>query len=96
MSLNVGDRVKFFNQKNAILIGSYYLTANKEYEVKSVLLGSGGTGFEIVDDDGDLTYCRFECCAHLKNNTWTKVEAGIVESIATLIKSTMDAGAVNN
>lgn len=73
MSLNVGDRVKFFNQENAILVGSYYLTAGKDYEVKSVLLVAGLTGFEIVDDDGDLIYCRLEGCGHLKMNRWTKV-----------------------
>lgn len=98
MNLKVGDKVMFHNQNHALNIGGFYLTAGKEYEVVFVDPKSiNGTGFEIRCDDGELTYCRFEGCGHLRLNPWSKVgEERLVESIANLIKSTLDAATVNN
>ncbi len=95
MELKIGDKVMFSDQSWCPL---GYLLAGKAYEVVGLYAGLEIL-FYVMDEGGHKLLClsdEEEGCGHLNGNTWTKVEAGIVESIATLIKSTMDAGASDN
>mgnify|MGYP003402934213 CR=1 FL=1 len=95
MELKIGDKVKFSDQSWCPF---GYLLAGKAYEVVSLCAGSELL-FYVLDESGHKLLCLSDQelgCGHLNRNPWTKVEAGLVENIATLIKSTMDAGASDN
>ena len=54
-----------------------YLTEGKEYETYPVGEdGFDGTpdGFHVLDDEDYEIYCRWEHCAHLNGDSWTRVE----------------------
>ena len=78
MELKIGDKVMFSDQS---WCPSRYLLAGKAYEVVGFYDGSEIV-FYVIDESGHKLHCIYddeEGCAHLNNNHWTKVEAGIVK-----------------